>query len=192
MSEGGARVNVSRIRAHLMGPLDGFRYRPLFCSASVQQSRFRMASRNERSHPSARRSAMNAKRLITAAGAALVLTAALLPATASAHDRRGYYGPPQGYGYGYGNPGFGHGHKALEARILCLPAPRDRSRPGLCGALSRFRPGAGLCAPRPRRTSRRSETTSPSSGARAGDPTRVSAARQRGTVAPPVRNPDPS
>jgi hypothetical protein len=75
---------------------------------------------------------MNAKLPIIAAGAALVLTAALLPATASAHDRRGYYGPPQGYGYGYGygNPGYGHGHYkpwkrgyyAYPPRVI-VPAP---------------------------------------------------------------------
>jgi hypothetical protein len=76
---------------------------------------------------------MNAKRLIIAAGAALALTAALLPATASA-DGRGHYGPPQGYGYGYGKPGHGHGHHKhwrqgfrgypRSAPVYAVPYPR--------------------------------------------------------------------
>ncbi len=66
---------------------------------------------------------MNAKRLIIAAGAALALSAALLPATASAHDR-GHYGPPQGYGYGYGKPGHGYGHNRPWTRGYYAQPPR--------------------------------------------------------------------
>jgi hypothetical protein len=86
---------------------------------------------------------MNAKHLIIAAGAALALTVALLPATASA-DGRGHYGPQHGYGhgwgghgygwgghgygYGYGKPGHGHykpwkrGYHAYPPRVI-VPAP---------------------------------------------------------------------
>jgi hypothetical protein len=77
---------------------------------------------------------MNAKRLIVAAGSALALTAALLPAAASA-DNRGHYGPPEAYGYGYGKPGHGHykpwkrGYYApprvvVPAPVYAVPYPR--------------------------------------------------------------------
>ena len=92
---------------------------------------------------------MNAKRLIIAAGSALALSAALLPATASAarsrslrpaaglrlriRQTRPRAWPPQ----------------ALDARVLCPTAPRVLSRAGVRGALPPLRPGAGLCPAAP-------------------------------------------
>jgi hypothetical protein len=74
---------------------------------------------------------MNAKRLIIAAGSALALTAALLPATASA-DGRGHYGPRHGghgYGYGHGHGYGGHGHYKPWKHGYYAHAPRVVVRP---------------------------------------------------------------
>ncbi len=66
---------------------------------------------------------MKAKHLIVAIGAAISLSAALMPATASAHDRA-YYGPPHGRGWGYGP---GHGGRpwvrGFQPRAVIVPAP---------------------------------------------------------------------
>ena len=71
---------------------------------------------------------MNAKRLIAAVGAVAALSAALLPANASAHGP-GWYGPPP-HGHGWGRGYYARPPAVVfPAPVYAVPPPRYVAAP---------------------------------------------------------------